>query len=150
RTTDDQRRATNDGRRTTDRTLLYATAFVRALSTGMGGVVLGLYLAARGLDPVWIGTVVSAGLAGAALASLVITWSGDRFGRRNGLLALTGLSAAGGLVFVLAQAPLAIAAAAFVGMVNGMGRDRGAAAVVEQAILPATGSDAERTRMFAW
>ena len=134
----------------TDRAILYATAFVRALSTGMAGVVLGLYLAARGLDPVSIGTVVSAGLAGAALASLAITLGGDRLGRRTMLLALTALSAVGGLVFVLAQGPLATAAAAFVGMLNGMGRDRGAAAVVEQAILPATGNDAERTRMFAW
>ena len=31
-----------------------------------------------------------------------------------------------------------------------MGRDRGAALVLEQAILPATAADAERTRVFAW
>src|SRR5262249_2105174 len=41
-------------------------------------------------------------------------------------------------------------AAAFFGMVNGMGRDRGAALVLEQAVLPATTTDAERTRAFAW
>jgi hypothetical protein len=35
-------------------------------------------------------------------------------------------------------------------MMNGMGRDRGAALVIEQAILPATVGDAERTRAFAW
>jgi hypothetical protein len=34
-------------------------------------------------------------------------------------------------------------------MVNGMGRDRGAALVVEQALLPATVRDAERTMAFA-
>ena len=39
--------------------------------------------------------------------------------------------------------------AAFLGMVNGMGRDRGAALVVEQALLPSTGTDDERTMTFA-
>ena len=34
-------------------------------------------------------------------------------------------------------------------MINGMGRDRGGALVLEQAILPATASDRERTRTFA-
>lgn len=133
----------------TDRSILYGTAFLRALATGMAGVVVGLYLAGLGLDPAWIGAVVSAGLAGAALASLAVTLIGDRLGRRQTLIALTALSVIGGLVFVLLRTPVAIALAAFVGMLNGMGRDRGAAAVVEQAILPATASDAQRTRTFA-
>ena len=110
-----------------DRSLLYATAFVRALATGMAGVVVGLYLAARGLDPAWIGAVVSAGLAGAALASLGVTLGGDRFGRRRTLIALTVLAGLSGLGFVLLSDPLTIALAAFVGMLNGMGCDRGAA-----------------------
>ncbi len=41
-------------------------------------------------------------------------------------------------------------AAATLGMMNGMGRDRGAALVLEQAILPALATDAERTKTFAW
>ena len=133
----------------TDGSILYGTAFLRALATGMAGVVVGLYLAGLGLDPAWIGAVVSAGLAGAALASLVVALTGDRLGRRQTLVALTALSVLGGLVFVVLRAPAAIALAAFVGMLNGMGRDRGAAAVVEQAILPTTAGDAQRTRTFA-
>jgi MFS family permease len=133
-----------------DRALLYGTAFLRALATGMTGVVVGLFLAARGLDPAWIGAVVSAGLAGAALASLIVTLGGDHIGRRRVLLAITALSVLGGLAVIFVRGPLAIAAAAFVGMLNGMGRDRGAASVVEQALLPATATDADRTRTFAW
>ena len=34
-------------------------------------------------------------------------------------------------------------------MVNGMGRDRGAALVVEQSVLPATVADSQRTMAFA-
>jgi len=133
-----------------DRSILYATAFLRALATGMAGVVVALYLAARGLDAAGIGAVVSAGLGGAALASLGVTLGGDRLGRRRTLIALSALSVLGGLAFAFASAPPAVALAAAVGMVNGMGRDRGAASVVEQALLPATGADAERTRIFAW
>ena len=133
----------------TDRSLLYATAFVRALATAMAGVMVGLYLATRGLDPAWIGAVVSAGLAGAACAALAVTLIGERLKRRRTLLALTALSVIGGVVFVVLRTPMAIALAAFVGMLNGMGRDRGAAAVVEQAILPTTVSDVRRTRTFA-
>jgi MFS family permease len=133
-----------------DRSMLYAAGFVRALATGMAGVLVGLYLSARGLDPMWIGLVVSAGLGGAAVASLAVTLGGDRLGRRRTLIALALLSGLGGGAFVLMRGPLAVAVAAFVGMVNGMGRDRGAVAVVEQAILPATAGDAERTRTFAW
>src|SRR5262245_55909141 len=99
----------------TDRAILYATAFLRALATGMCGVVLALYLAARGLDPAWIGAVVSAGLAGAAVASLAVTLGGDRFGRRRTLILLTVLAASGGLVFVAMSQPVAIALAAFAG-----------------------------------
>jgi MFS family permease len=133
----------------TDRSLLYASAFLRALAIGMAGVLVGLYLAALGLDPAWVGAVVSAGLAGAAVASLAVTLIGDRLGRRQTLIGLAALAVLGGLVFVVLRAPVAIALAAFVGMLNGMGRDRGAASVVEQAILPATASDAQRTRTFA-
>lgn len=44
----------------------------------------------------------------------------------------------------------AILAVAFIGMINGQDRDRGAALVLEQAMLPATTDDAGRTRAFAW
>src|SRR5689334_11647360 len=118
-----------------DRSLLYSTAFLRALATGMTGVVVGLFLATRGLDPAWIGVVVSAGLSGAAVASLIVTLGGDRIGRRRILVAITALSVLGGLAVLVVSGPLAIALAAFIGMLNGMGRDRGAGSVVEQALL---------------
>lgn len=132
-----------------DRWLVNLAAFLRALATGMIGVLLGLYLARLHFDPRAIGLIVSAGLAGAAAATLIATVGGDRLGRRRMLLALALLGAAGGLVVALAAGLWAMAAAAFIGMVNGMGRDRGAALVLEQAALPATVPDAGRTRAFA-
>jgi hypothetical protein len=132
-----------------DRHRLYAAAFLRALATGMAGVLLGLYLARLGLSAALLGTVLSAGLASATLSVAVATWWGDRLGRRRALLLFAGLSAAGGVLLAFASAGWLIVAAALLGMVNGMGRDRGAALVLEQAALPATTDDAGRTGAFA-
>jgi MFS family permease len=132
-----------------DRRLIYTAAFLRALATGMAGVLLGLTLARIGFSAAAIGAVLSAGLVGATLALVVVTWAGDRLGRRRCLLWLSLLGASGGLGAALVDSPLAMAAAAFVGILNGMGRDRGAALVLEQAILPATTDDAGRTGAFA-
>ena len=133
----------------TDRSILYAAAFLRATATAMMAVLLGLHLARRGLDTAALGLVISAGLAGAATASLAVTLAGDGVGRRRALMALTALGMVGAAVAALADPAVAIGLAAFVGMLNGMGRDRGAALILEQAALPATTSDAERTGVFA-
>jgi MFS family permease len=134
----------------TDRRLLYTTAFLRAVATSLVGVLLGVYLGRQGISGAAFGTIVSSGLIGAALAAVLATFFADRIGRRRFLLALTSLSIAGTLVFASTSNPLVLAAAAFVGMLNGMGRDRGAALILEQAALPATTTDAGRTRVIAW
>jgi MFS family permease len=132
-----------------DRRRLYLAAFVRALATGLIGVLLGVYLGELRLDAGTIGAIVSVGLAGAAAGTLLVTFLADRLGHRRVLLAITLLSAAGGAALALGSHPLILGAAALLGMVNGMGRDRGAALVVEQAVLPATVGEAERTMAFA-
>ncbi|MDW7711464.1 MAG: MFS transporter [Deferrisomatales bacterium] len=129
---------------------LYATAFLRALSVGMVGVLLGIYLAKLDFGAAQIGLVVSTGLAGAALATLLVTLWGDRAGRRRVLFHLAVLAAAGTLAAALVSGQAAMAAAAFLGMLNGMGRDRGAALALEQAILPGASGEQGRTRAFAW
>src|SRR2546428_6445868 len=134
----------------TDRSLLYAAAFVRALATGMIGVLMGVYLARLEFTPAGIGSIVGAGLLGCAGAALLVTCCADRAGRRRSLIGLSLLSAAGGLAFGLTSHPIAAGAAAFLGMVNGMGRDRGASLILDQAILPGTVDGAHRTQAFAW
>jgi MFS family permease len=132
-----------------DALLLYATAFLRAMATAMVAVLLGVYLPRLGLSAPEVGLVIGAGLAGAALAALGVTLAGDRWSRRGLLVALAVLSAAGGVAFMGASSTTVAAAVAFLGMLNGMGRDRGAALVLEQAMLPATTDDAGRTQAFA-
>ena len=134
----------------TDRTILYVAAFLRAFATGLIGVLLGLYLARRGFAAGEIGLVVGSGLAGAALSAYITTFFGDRFGRKRALILLTLFAAAGGAALSVSAHVVTACLTAFLGMVNGMGRDRGAALVLEQAMLPATGGARNRTRMFAW
>jgi len=132
-----------------DRRLVYVSAFVRSTATGLVGVELGLYLTVRGLSAAEVGYVVAAGLGGAGLAALVATLVADTHGRRRMLVEIALLSAAGAIFVASGSTPLILGLASFAGMLNGMGRDRGAALIVEQAILPATVTDERRTRAFA-
>jgi len=132
-----------------ERRVLFTTCFLRAVATQMVGVQLGVYLPAAGLSASQAGTVVSAGLAGAAVAALLATLLADARGRRRLLTEVALLGAVGASGAAFGSGPVWLVAAAFLGMLNGMGRDRGAALIVEQAILPATAPDTERTRTFA-
>ena len=132
-----------------DRGWVYFAVFVRSLATGMIGVLLGIYLAELSFDADAIGVIVGIGLGGAAVATLLATLYADRVGHRRTLLLIASASVAGALLMTLTAHPVVLGFAALIGMVNGMGRDRGAALVIEQAALPATVSDQERTMVFA-
>jgi predicted MFS family arabinose efflux permease len=116
----------------------------------MSGVLVGLYAAGIGLPATGVGAVISAGLLGVALGTLAVTLYAERLGRTRCLIALALLSAAGTAGFALAPSAWMLAPAAALGMVNGMGRDRGAAFSLEQAILPDLSDERGRTRAFAW
>jgi MFS family permease len=132
-----------------DRLILYAGAFLRALAVGMVSVLIGLHLAVVGFAPGAIGGVIAAGLAGCAVAALLTTLAGDRFGRRRSLVLLALVGAAGGAVVAAGSNALVVGGAAFLGMLNGMGRDRGPSLIIDQVILPSTALDGARTRVFA-
>ena len=140
-------RMTNEHPR--DRAILYGAAFLRATATGMVAVLLGIHLARLGLDPAAIGAVVAAGLSGAAAAALLTTLTGDRVGRKRVLTLLALAGALGTAVVAFASDPALVGIAAFFGMLNGMGRDRGASMILDQVVLPATTTDRTRTAAFA-
>ena len=135
--------------RARDRRLLYASAFMRAMATSTCGITVGAYLGALGWRGAELGWVIAAGLAGAAVAAILATAFADRVGRRRFLVATSVLGVAGTVVFAVVSSPLALVLAAFVGMVNGMGKDRGAALILEQAVLPGLGPASERTSIIA-
>ncbi len=126
--------------------LLATAAGVRAFCIGLTGVLLGLYLARRDFTAGQVGLVVGCGLAGNALATAWLAWAASRLDRRSVLIVTTLLSAAGLLGLAQVSTPLALAVVAFLGLVNGMGRDRGPAQVVEQSLLSDQLPDSDRAR----
>jgi MFS family permease len=114
------------------------------------GVTLAIHLSDVGFSTTEIGLLIGVGLAGSSLATVVVSLRGDRWGRRRVLIGLALLSATGYLALAAFTGAAALAPFAFLGMLNGMGRDRGAASALDQAILPETVSDARRTWALAW
>ncbi len=130
------------------RRLIFSAAAIRSAVTGFLGVGLGLYLAETGVGATRLGFIVGLGLAGNAVGTALVALAGDRADRRL-LLLLTSVLSAGGLVLAAAvPTPGFLALAAFVGMLNGMGRDRGAAQTLEQSLLAEPDSVSARTGAY--
>ena len=132
-----------------DRLLIYGAALLRGLAAGAISVLAAVYLAKRGFDEAALGVVLSAGMAGVLAGTIFGTYFADRIGRRSSLVMLALLAAVGGALLVATDTLWAAALVAFFGMLNTQGSDRGAAQALEQAILPATTTDADRTQVFA-
>ncbi len=132
-----------------DAIYVIAGGFVRSVAVSLISVTYGLYLAFLGLSPYHLGILIAAGLLGMASATAAVLFWGDRIGRRRLLIALAILGAAGGLATAYSAGFAAFLGSAFVGMLNGMGRDRGPAAALDQAILATVATDRNRTKLFA-
>jgi MFS family permease len=133
-----------------DLRLINAAGFLRSLGVGLTGVILGIYLFRAGMSSFRIGLVVGAGLAGSALATAVLSFAGDRLGRRNSLVALSLLTAVGALALALLPSLPLLLMMAFVGMLNGTGTDRSPSYALDQAVVPGLVTDTRRTWTLAW
>jgi MFS family permease len=132
-----------------DGLLLFATCGARSFAYGLLSVVLGLYLAALGLEAIAVGTLITVALAGAAAMTLLLTAVADQVGRRRVLILGALLMAAASAVFAVSENPLMLGLAAIVGTINPSTRETGPFPSVEQAILPQVSSPSRRTSMFA-
>src|SRR5262249_49223988 len=102
-----------------------------------------------GQDTIHIGALTAAGLAGAAVATALITLRADRLGRRRTLISLSLLWFVGGMGLALVSTFAGLALFVFIGMVNAMGTDRSAAYALEQSVLPSLVKDSHRTWAFS-
>src|SRR5689334_13886883 len=130
--------------------VIYAAAWLRSFNIGLLGVVLGVYLSREGYSATTIGLVIAAGLAGAAVGTVFITFRADRLGRRRTLIVLALLSALGAVPLIFHLSLPVLLALAFLGMINGMGSDRSPSFALEQAIIPGLVGDQRRTWALAW
>ncbi len=122
---------------TGDARLLVAGQGVRAVGYGFTAVLLGALLAARGYSSLQAAAVLTALIAGTALASLAVGAFGDRFGRRRSYAAFfCGIAVAG--VLVAAGAPLwVLLVVALTGTLSTNVVDNGPATTLEQVMLAA-------------
>ena len=122
---------------TNDARLLMAGQGVRAAGYGFTAVLLGALLAARGFTSLQTGVVLTALIAGTALASLAVGRFGDRVGRRRSYgLFFAGIAVAG--VVVAAGGPWwVLLAVALTGTLSTDVVDNGPATTLEQAMLAA-------------
>jgi len=133
-----------------DGRLLFAMRTLRMFGYGFLAVVLVLYLAAAGLDPLAVGLVLTLTLVGDIVISLWLTTNADRFGRRRVLIAGSLLMLLAGIVFAATSwLPLLILAGA-IGVVSPTGNEVGPFLAIEQAALTQTVPDRRRTPTFAW
>ncbi|HEX2228312.1 MAG TPA: MFS transporter [Candidatus Binatia bacterium] len=129
--------------------LIFAACAVRSFAYGFISIILGLYLDAVGLSTTEIGWIFTAALAGGAVMTIVIASVADRVGRKNMLVLGAGLMALAGWIFVVSGSPILLALAAVFGTISPSGKDVGPFLSLEQAILPQSTSDQQRTAVFS-
>jgi predicted MFS family arabinose efflux permease len=133
-----------------DAALVCVAGALRAAAVSTVGIIIALHLTRSGLSASEIGLVIGVGMAGNAAATVLIGLHADQWGQRRSLIGLGLLAGAGYLAIGIAGSLPVFLAVAAMTLVNGMGRDRGPAAALEQALLPATTTDARRTWTMAW
>jgi predicted MFS family arabinose efflux permease len=133
-----------------DAALVCAAGSLRATSVSLAGVLIAIHLARRGLSPSAIGLLIGVGMTANAVGTIATGLYADGWGRRPTLVALGILTGAGYIAVALFDRLAALLIVAAVTMLNGMGRDRGPASALEQALLPSTTSDVQRTWTMAW
>jgi MFS family permease len=132
-----------------DGQLLFAACGVRSFAYGFLSVILGLYLDAIGVSATAIGWIFTAALVGGAVMTVVFTALANRFGRKNLLLLGAALMALAGCVFAVTDNWTMLAMAAIFGTISPSGKEVGPFLSIEQAVLPQTTGDQQRTAVFS-
>ena len=133
-----------------DAALVCAAGSLRAASVSLAGVLIAIHLAGRGFSTSAIGLLIGVGMAANAVGTVMAGLYADAWGRRRTLVVLGLLTGTGYMAVAWFDSLAALLIVAAVAMLNGMGRDRGAASAIEQALLPSTTSDVNRTWTMAW
>ncbi|HEU0113089.1 MAG TPA: MFS transporter [Thermomicrobiales bacterium] len=132
-----------------DAGILLRARGIRAFGDGFVSVLLPLHLTTLGFSAVEVGAVATATLLGSAALTLVVGFVAYRLGRRLLLLRASLLMIATGVGFAFVHAFWPLLVVAFVGTLNPSAGDVSVFLPTEQALLPQTTPDAQRTALFA-
>jgi MFS family permease len=125
-----------------------AARATRTLGYGCTSVLLAGMLADDGRTPLELGLLLGVASAGTVVASLVLGFFADRWGRRLSLLVSALLMAVAGVLFSGCESYPVLVAAAFIGTVSPSTNDNTPFSGVEQAILAQTCPPARHTSVF--
>ena len=134
---------------TSDATILLQTRGLRAFGDGLVSTVLAAYLVGLGYSNHDVGTVATATLVGSAALTLAVGLRGHGLGRRRLLIAVAVLMVVTGIAFATVTTLWLLVVVGFLGTINPSAGDVSVFLPTEQALLPATASDDDRTAMFA-
>ncbi len=134
---------------TADGVRIIAARATRSFGYGFLAVVLGVYLTLRGYDGVQIGLVFGLMLVGGAALTIVARNLEHRLGRRTQLLLFGSFMVLAGVLLWASASLVVIALAAVLGVVSPTGTEVGPFLPLEQAGLPHTTAEQDRTAVFA-
>jgi len=131
-----------------DARMAIAARATRSFAQSAVAVLIAIYLGLHGFSIVQIGTFLTVGAVGAALAAVVAGVLGDAIGRRRTLVTLSCLMALAGIVLVVSESFPVLLIAAFVGNLSGF-VGGGGTGPLEQAVLAVSVTPQRRTALFA-
>src|SRR3954453_1457180 len=134
---------------TADAAILLRARAVRAFGDGFVSVLLPLQLTTLGFNGFQIGAIATATLLGSAALTLLVGLVAYRLGRDVLLVRASLLMIATGLGFAVVHTFWPLMVVAFVGTLNPSSGDVSVFLPTEQALLPQTVSDRQRTALFA-
>ncbi|MFC1988807.1 MFS transporter [Chloroflexota bacterium] len=111
-------------------------------------ILIALYLEKLGFNLIQVGAFLSAGVAGSALFTFIVSLTSEKIGRKRLLIVLTLLYAATALALVFVDYFLPLMFFAFVGSIGDRG-SLGPTHALEQASLSDTAPTEKRTDLFA-
>ncbi|MFZ3170265.1 MAG: MFS transporter [Candidatus Methanoperedens sp.] len=123
---------------------------IRSFGYGFISILLGIYFKELGFEPFLIGLLLSTAIIGGAIFTIVTGRYAVIYGLKKMLLFSIILSLIGVAIFLVTENFVFLMIAALIGFLSPSGRELGPFLSLEQAYLPFTVSDYDRTRAFSF
>ena len=133
-----------------DGKIIFLNRGIRSFGYGFLSILLGIYLKELGFQPISIGLLLSAAIIGGAIFTVITGRYAVTFGIKRMLLASILLSLVGVSIFLITENFYFLTFAALIGFISPSGRELGPFLSLEQAYLPFTISDNDRTKAFSF
>ena len=134
----------------TDGKLIIINRSLRSFAFGFMSVIIGIYLSDSGIRETTIGLLLSASIIGGALFTIFTGKYAGRYGIKKMILISMILSIIGILGFILSKNIILLFLASMIAFISPSGKELGPFLSLEQAYLPETVSQENRTKTFSY